>query len=116
MSRIGALLCHDPVQPKHFTGAARDHRELRLKSLQVELTHDARVSLLHEKAPRARLHLFLYELELPLREPESSDVVRRCGIGVRKKDLGGGLLDDRAADRAFQDVTRTLGREAHDAV
>ena len=65
--------------------APGDHRELRIKALEVELAHHALVALLHEEAPGAGLELLLDEPELALGEPEPVAVVLRVRIGVRER-------------------------------
>ncbi|MBV6416901.1 MAG: hypothetical protein CMLOHMNK_01519 [Steroidobacteraceae bacterium] len=74
------------------------------------------MALLDEELPRAGLDLLLDELELPLGQAETFDVLGRVGIRIREQDLGWRLLDDRSADRAVEHVARALRREAHHAV
>ena len=78
-----------------------DHGELGLKALEIELAHDALMTLFHEEPPRAGLELLLNELELALGEAKACAVVLAVRVRVRKEDLGRGLLDDRATDGAL---------------
>src|SRR6185312_6676624 len=63
--------------------------------------------------PGARLELLLDEPELPLCQPETFDIVLEIRIGIREEDLRRCLLNDGAADAAFQDVACALGGQAH---
>ncbi len=72
--------------------------------------------LFDQEHPRARLELFLDQLELTLREPESLDVIRCGSIGIRKEDLCRSLLDDCPTDRAQQSVARALRRRTEDPI
>ena len=78
--------------------AAGDHRELGLKAIQIELADHALMALLHEEAPGAGFQFLLDKAEFPLRQAESPPVVFGVRIRIREEHLGGGLLDDRAAD------------------
>ena len=95
---------------------ARDHGEFGIKTLEIELADDALMALAYEKPSRAGLEFLLDESELPLGEPKALAVVVPVRIQVREEHLGRGLLDDRAADGAGEDIARALRGERHDAV
>ena len=97
------------------TCAARDDGELRIEALEIELADDAVMTLSDEESPRAGLKL-LDELELPLAQSKPFDVVVSGRLNVGEEDLGRGLLDDRAADGALQDIARALRRQTHHPV
>ena len=68
--------------------SSRDHGELGIKALEIELADDALMPLLDEEASRAGLELILEEPELPLGESEATAVVLEVGVGIRKEHLG----------------------------
>src|SRR5688572_30689410 len=104
------------MQLRNRARPARDHLELGVESLEIEFADDRVMALLDQEPPRARLELLLDELELALGESKALDVFGRAGAGVREEDLGGRLLDDRAADAALQHITRALGRDRHHGI
>src|SRR5579863_4596518 len=115
MSRIGTSLRDQLFHASHLALAAGNHRELRVEAFEVELADDAVQSLLEQKQPRHRLQPLPDQPELALGEPELA-VFLRAGIAVRKENLGWGLLDNRAADRAIQHIARTLCRQTEHAI
>lgn len=56
------------------------------------------------------------QLQLVLGQAEAGAIILGPRLGVGHEDAGRGLLDDRAADPAFERVTRRLGAEADDGV
>src|SRR6185312_4222488 len=115
-SRFRPGLLEDPVKPLESTGAPREHRELAVKTLQVEAANNALMSLLHEERACSRLELLLHQPKLTLGKSEALGVLLFRGVGIREEDLGRGLLDDRAADAALEDIARALGRKTHNAI
>src|SRR5437879_11251834 len=80
--------------------ASRDHGELGIEALQVELADDALMALADEEAPCAGLELRLDEVKLPFGEPKPRDEILGAGVGIGKEHLGRGLLDQGPADGA----------------
>ena len=78
---IGAGAGDKPVQVFNGASAARDHFELGVKALEIELADDRIVALLDQELPGARLELFFKQLKLALREAESIDVLGGVCVG-----------------------------------
>src|SRR3984957_229456 len=114
--RLSAELADQLMHEIKRTATAGDHCEFRIEALEVQLTHDALMTLLDEEPSRPRFELLLDETELALGEPKARAVVALRRIRVGEEDLGRGLFDQSAADGATQDIARTLRREGHDAV
>src|SRR5580698_9956963 len=102
--RVRAVALDQLTHEIHRRATTGDHRKLQVKAFEIELTHDALMSLLHQEPARARLELLLDEPKLPRGEPETVAVVGRIRIGIREEHLGRGLLDDGAADRTCEDI------------
>src|ERR1035438_3275566 len=100
----------------NLLSATGDDFQLRVESLQIELTDHATVSLLDQEHPRARFELLFDELEFTLGETEAARVFLGTRVSVGKEDLGRRLLDDRATDRTVEHVAGALSRQTHHTV
>src|ERR1700685_1743309 len=116
MLALGPAALDQPMHALDLAGAAGYDSQLCVETLQIELADDAVVSLLDQKHARTGLQSFFYEPELALAQTEAGGVFFEAGVRIRKQHLGRRLLDDRAADRAVEHVTGTLGGHANDAV
>src|ERR1700722_2201017 len=116
MRRVRAVVADQTMHALDLAGATRYHGELGIETLEIELADDAVMTLLDEEHARAGFELLAHELEFTLGKAKTTDVVLGIGVRVRKEDLGGRLLNDRAADCALQHIARALGRQAHDAI
>src|SRR6185437_4231854 len=65
-SRFRPGLFDDPVKPLEPTGAPREHRELAVKTFQVEAANNALMSLLYEERACPRLELLFHQTKLTL--------------------------------------------------
>jgi len=79
----------DVVHPGDLGGPARYHRQFGVKSLEVELAHDAVAGLLHQKHPRAGLEPMFQQTEFLSGEAETLHVLRRFASALGKKTLVG---------------------------
>src|ERR1700722_18274150 len=113
---IGTMRGDDFLHPDQLTCPARYHRKLGVEAFEVELADDAVVSLLDQEHARARFEPLLDQAKLLVREAEPLGVLGDVCIRVGKEDFGGRLLDECSANRAVQNITRTLSGQTHDAV
>src|SRR5580698_3691062 len=86
--RIRSARRDDPLHALNLLSTAGNHGQFAVKTLQIELAHDAVVSLFDQEHARAGLQLFFDQPEFPFRESEALGVLDKIGIRVRKEDLG----------------------------
>src|ERR1700679_1299604 len=85
--RLGPRLRYDLVHALYLAGAAGNHRQLGIETLEVELADHAVMRLFDQEHPRTRLELDLDEFEFTFGQPESPRVFLEIGIRVRKENL-----------------------------
>src|SRR6185437_2509698 len=113
---LAAVQVHERLHALQLHRPARDHLQLRLEATQIELRHDAVVTLLDEEAARSGLQALADQAEFPFGQAEAFGVILPARFRIREEDLGRGLLDDGPADRALQHIARALRRQAHDPI
>ena len=86
------------MHPLHLLGAARDHRQLAVKTFKIELTHHTVMGLFHQEHARARFELLLDQLEFALGEAKPRGVIGEVGVRIGEEHLGGRLLHQGSAD------------------
>src|SRR5438874_5334772 len=116
LSGLSTVQRDELIHEMYRAGTSRDHRQLGIEALEIQLAHQTLMSLFHEETARAGFEFNLHEPEIPLGEGEVAYVILRTRIRIGEEDLGRGLFDERPTDWALQHIAGALRRERHDAV
>ena len=73
LSGLSTVQGDELIHETYRAGTSRDHRQLGIEALEIQLAHQTLMSLFHEETARAGFEFNLHEPEFPLAESEAAE-------------------------------------------